>query len=161
MNSSSSDGGCAVNECTPRADTAGSTRPISELSTSNVTRMPASLVVVARSCTPAMAAIGDGSPSTTAVTDERVRWRRSSSVPDSTARPPRMIVTVSQTFSTSLRMWLDSSTEVPAALASRTCSVNTASMRGSRPDVGSSSTSRSTWETNAATSATFCRLPLE
>ena len=47
------------------------------------------------------------------VTVVRIRCRSSSSVPERTARPARMIVTVSQSFSTSARMWLDSSTAAP------------------------------------------------
>ena len=58
-------------------------------------------------------------------------------------------------------MWLESSTVVPAATRSATQSLNTCSISGSSPDVGSSSTSRSTSAENAATSATFCRLPFE
>ena len=44
---------------------------------------------------------------------------------------------------------------------SSTQSWNTASISGSSPEVGSSRTSSSTSEASAATSATFCRLPLE
>ena len=48
------------------------------------------------------------------VTVVRIRCRSSSSVPDfGPLRPARMIVTVSQSFSTSARMWLDSSTAAP------------------------------------------------
>jgi hypothetical protein len=72
-----------------------------------------------------------------------------------------MIVTRSASFSTSAKMWLESSTERPSALTSRIDSVKAASMRGSRPDVGSSSSRSSAVEANAATRATFCRLPLE
>ena len=71
-----------------------------------------------------------------------------------------MIVTVSHSFSTSARMWLDNNTERPAAFTSAMQSWNTVSINGSRPDVGSSSTNSSTSAAKAATSATFCRLPL-
>ena len=96
------------------------------------------------------------------VTDVRCRWRSSASVPVSTVRPSRMIVTRSHSASTSARMWLDSSTVRPAsrslgdALAGRP-----PPSAGRGPEVGSSSSSSSTSEASAATSATFCRLPLE
>ena len=51
-----------------------------------------------------------GGPASSAWMTVRVRWRRSASVPVSTARPSRMMVTRSQSASTSARMWLDSST---------------------------------------------------
>ena len=73
----------------------------------------------------------------------RVRWRRSASAPLSTVRPARMIVTRSQSASTSLRMWLDSSTVVPLCRSSSMASRNAASISGSRPDVGSSRMSSS------------------
>ena len=82
-------------------------------------------------------------------------------VPDSTVTPSRMIVTRSASFSTSAKMWLDSSTERPSAFTSRIDSVNAASISGSRPEVGSSSSSSSALDASAATRATFCRLPLE
>ena len=91
----------------------------------------------------------------------RVRWRSSVSVPDSTVRPSRMMDTPSHSFSTSARMWLDSRTVRPRSLTSATHSWNTASISGSSPDVGSSRTYSSTSDANAATRATFCRLPLE
>ena len=47
-----------------------------------------------------------------------MRWRSSASVPVSTVRPARMIVTRSHSASTSARMWLESSTVRPAARAS-------------------------------------------
>ena len=72
-----------------------------------------------------------------------------------------MIVTLSARRSTSLRMWLESRTVVPAATRSARQSANSSSMSGSSPEVGSSSTSRSTSAANAATRATFWRLPLE
>ena len=74
----------------------------------------------------------------------RRRCRSSARLPDSTVRPSRMIVTRSARRSTSLRMWLDSSTVVPAATRSATHAANTCSISGSSPEVGSSSTSRST-----------------
>ena len=73
-----------------------------------------------------------------AATVERVRWRSSARVPDSTAFPARMMVTVSQSFSTSARMWLESSTVRPSARRRATSSVKIASISGSRPEVGSS-----------------------
>ena len=45
----------------------------------------------------------------------RVRWRSSASVPLSTVLPARMMLTRSQSSSTSERMWLDSSTVAPSA----------------------------------------------
>ncbi len=49
----------------------------------------------------------------------RVSWRRSARVPVSTMRPARMMLTRSQSASTSARMWLDSSTVRPSRRASR------------------------------------------
>jgi hypothetical protein len=72
-----------------------------------------------------------------------------------------MIVTRSASASASDRMWLDSSTVRPARRSSATQSRKTASISGSRPEVGSSSTSSSASLASAATSATFCLLPLE
>ena len=72
-----------------------------------------------------------------------------------------MMLTRSQSSSTSARMWLDSSTVCPESRKASTYSWKTDSMIGSRPEVGSSSTSSSTSEASAATSATFWRLPLE
>ena len=95
------------------------------------------------------------------MTWERVRWRSSAIVPDSTVTPSRMIVTWSASLSTSAKMWLDSSTDRPSAFTSRIDSVNAASISGSRPEVGSSSSSSSARDASAATRATFCRLPLE
>ena len=54
------------------------------------------------------------------------------------SRPSRMIVTRSASRSTSLRMWLESSTVEPAAVCSATHSLKTCSINGSSPDVGSS-----------------------
>ena len=100
-------------------------------------------------------------PDTSARTWLRRRWRRSASVPVSTVRPSRMIVTRSASRSTSLRMWLERSTVAPAAVRSATHSLKTSSISGSSPEVGSSRISSSASAANAATSATFCRLPLE
>ena len=90
-----------------------------------------------------------------------MRWRSSARVPDSTARPRLMMVTRSQSASTSDRMWLESRTVRPRCRSSSIHARNAASMSGSRPAVGSSRSSSSTSEASAATSATFCRLPLE
>ena len=54
-----------------------------------------------------------GTDSRSAVIDVRVRWRSSASVPVSTHRPARMMLTRSHSRSTSARMWLESSTVVP------------------------------------------------
>ena len=72
-----------------------------------------------------------------------------------------MIVTRSHSASTSARMWLDSRTVRPASRVSSTHAWKTASLSGSSPEVGSSSTSSSASEASAATSATFWRLPFE
>ena len=80
-----------------------------------------------------------------AVIEVRVRCRSSASVPVSTVRPARMMLTRSQSASTSARMWLDSRTVRPASRglgdAPRR---NTSSISGSSPEVGSSSRSSST-----------------
>ena len=68
-----------------------------------------------RSCTPASRVSPSGGPASSASIDVRVRCRRSVRVPDSTARPARMMLTRSQSFSTSARMWLDSSTVRPGS----------------------------------------------
>ena len=60
-------------------------------------------------------------------------------VPLSAARPALMIVTRSHSASTSDRMWLDSRMLLPATRCSWTTSWNTASIKGSSPEVGSSS----------------------
>ncbi len=80
-----------------------------------------------------------------------------------TTRPARTMLTRSQSASTSARMWLESSTVRPAPASSRMQAWNSASINGSRPEVGSSRSSSSTSSSgaaSAATSATFCRLPL-
>ena len=101
-------------------------------------------------------------PASSAVTLVRVRCRRSASEPVSTVRPARMMLTRSHSASTSERMWLDEQHGAAAvALLGRCSCWKTASISGSRPEVGSSRISSSTSEASAATRATFCRLPLE
>ena len=114
-----------------------------------------------RSYTPGNWSRPTGGRPRSAAIEVRVRWRRLASVPDSTTRPARMIVTRSQSASTSDRMWLDSRTVRPLWRSSSMHSRNTASISGSSPDVGSSRISSSTSEASAEISATFCRLPLE
>ena len=114
-----------------------------------------------RSCTPGSWSRPSGSRSVSTVIDVRVRWRSSDSVPVSTVLPARMIVTRSHSFSTSARMWLESSTVRPCSRISSMQDWKTASFSGSRPEVGSSSTNSSASEASAATSATFWRLPFE
>ena len=63
-------------------------------------------------------------PASSASIEVRVRWRRSASVPVSTVRPARMMLTRSHSASTSARMWLDSSTVRPLAAPPR-CSRGT------------------------------------
>src|SRR5664280_2516537 len=75
--------------------------------------------------------------------------------------PARMMLTRSHSDSTSARIWLDSNTVRPSALTSRMQSWNTASISGSRPDVGSSRINNSASDTSAATNPTFCRFPFE
>ena len=89
------------------------------------------------------------------------RCRIDSSVPVSTVRPARMIVTRWHSRSVSARMWLDSRTVVPRPAASATHCWKMFSINGSRPLLGSSSSNRSAFEANADTSETFCRLPFE
>ena len=75
-----------------------------------------------------------GGPASSASIEVRVRWRSSASVPVSTVRPSRMMVTRSHSASTSARMWLDSSTVRPRRLLLARCtSRNTSSISGSRP----------------------------
>ena len=76
-------------------------------------------------------------------------------------RPARTMLTRSQARSTSLRMWLDSSTVRPSSFSAVSSLWKTSSISGSRPAVGSSRTSSGTPLARAATRATFCRLPLE
>ena len=113
------------------------------------------------SCTWASSARPAGGRAVSTTTVVRVRCRSSAKVPDSAARPFRMIVTRSHSASTSDRMWLESRTVRPWCRTSRTTSWNTVSISGSRPEVGSSSRYSSTSEANAATRATFWRFPLE
>src|SRR5437867_9258395 len=95
-----------------------------------------------------------------AVIEVRVRWRSSCRVPLCSVRPNRMMLRRSQRASTSARMWLESSTVRPWALTSRMQSWKTASIKGSRPDVGSSRSRSSASEASAATRPTFWRFPL-
>ena len=97
-----------------------------------------------------------------AVIDVRVRWRSSARVPVSTVRPARMMLTRSHSASTSARMWLDSSTVRPSAghLARRSPGTPPPSAGPARRWARRGRSS-STSDANAATSATFCRLPLE
>ena len=69
--------------------------------------------------------------------------RSSCRVPLCAVRPARMMLTRSQSASTSARMWLDSSTVRPSAFTSRMQSWKTASISGSSPEVGSSRMSSS------------------
>ena len=102
-----------------------------------------------------------GGPASSASIDVRVRWRSSASVPVSTraagaddADPVAQRLDLGQDVA---------GQQHRAALVacSSMHSLNTASISGSRPEVGSSSISSSTSEASAATRATFCRLPLE
>ena len=72
-----------------------------------------------------------------------------------------MMVTRSQSSSTSERMWLESSTVAPADFTRSIWRRNTDSITGSSPAVGSSRMYSFAGRAKAATSATFCRLPLE
>ena len=92
---------------------------------------------------------------------EARRCLSSSSRPDSTVRPSLMMVTESHRRSTSAMTWLDMSTVRPWPAAYRTASTNTSAWSGSSPEVGSSRITRSHGAASAATSMTFCRLPLE
>ena len=95
-------------------------------------------------------------------TSVRVRWRSSASVPVSTVRPARMMLTRSQRCSTSLRMWLDSSTVAPLAEdGGDLVAEDRLHERDRGRDVGSSKMYRSAGVASAAIRATFCRLPLE
>ncbi len=68
----------------------------------------------------------------------RVRCRSSARVPLSTVTPARMMLTRSQSTSTSDRMWLDRSTVAPSAATRAISALNAASINGSSPLVGSS-----------------------
>ena len=76
-----------------------------------------------RSCTPGSPASPVGGPASSAGIEVRVRWRSSASVPVSTVRPSRMMLTRSHSASTSARMWLDSRTVRPrvARSSAMTC----------------------------------------
>ena len=95
------------------------------------------------SATPGVASRPTGGRARVAVTTVDACPRSSPRVPVSTTLPSRTTLTRSQSCSTSDRMWLESRTVCPAARASRTQSLNTASISGSSPEVGSSRTSRS------------------
>ena len=82
-------------------------------------------------------------------------------MPTSTNRPWRRIATRSHTASTSDRMCDERKTVWPFARAAWTHDRNSTSIRGSRPLVGSSSTSRSASTMKAAMRAIFWRLPFE
>ncbi len=89
---------------------------------------------VCRSCTPGSAARPVAGPARSTWIDVRVRCRMLASVPVSTARPSRMMVTRSQSASTSARMWLDSRTVRPSrCCSSRITWRKTSSISGSRP----------------------------
>jgi hypothetical protein len=109
--------------------------------------------------TPAQPSMPPGGRATSALTVVRLRCRGAAIVQDFGTRPLPTMVTVSRTFPTLLRMCEDSSAVRPAALASRTGSVKTASMSGSRAEV--SSVKVWTSDRNVATSAAFRRLPHE
>ena len=126
-------------------------------STSNVTRPSRNSGL----CTPGSADSSCARRAVSATTVVRVRCRSWASVPLCTVRPDRMMLTRSHRASTSARMWLESSTVAPRPLASSTHPRNADSMIGSSPEVGSSSSNSSAPVDRAATSATFCRFPLE
>ena len=87
-------------------------------------------------------------------------WRRLSGVPSATIRPRSMITTRSQSSSTSGRMWVESS-RVCWRPSSRISSRIEMICRGSRPTVGSSSTSTRGLCRMAVASPTRWRYPLE
>ncbi len=89
------------------------------------------------------------------------RWRSCASVPSSTSLPLPRMPTRSHSASTSLRMCEERKTVCPRCLASCTHSRNAISISGSRPDVGSSSSSSSARVASAAISCTFWRLPFD
>ena len=82
-------------------------------------------------------------------------------VATSTNVPARRIPTLAQSCSTSDRMCDERNTVCPRPAASPTQRRNSCSISGSSPLVGSSRSSTSALVANAATSATFCRLPFE
>ena len=94
--------------------------------------------------------------------DVRVRWRSSASVPVSTVRPARMMRhAVAQRLDLGEDVAREQHGAALAAHLARCSRWKTASISGSRPDVGSSRISSSASEASAATSATFWRLPFE
>ena len=114
-----------------------------------------------RPSTPSSASKSGGGPAKVTSIVCAFRWRSSASVPSSTRRPARRMPTRSHSASTSLRMCDDRNTAWPRSFASFTVSRNATSISGSRPLVGSSSSSRSARVENAWTSWTFCRLPFD
>ncbi len=102
---------------------------------------------------------GDGPVSCTSYTVVPCA-RSASSVATSTSRPLRRMATRLQTSSTSSSRCEDSKTVCPRIAASRTTALNSSIFSGSSPEVGSSSSRTSGRVMSAATSATFCRLPL-
>ncbi len=125
-----------MSACTGCVASDAMTLATASVSTSNRSASPSR-----RTCaTPGSDANADSGASVTTVNDVLVRCRSSASVPFSTATPARMMVTRSHSSSTSLRMWLESSTVAPSAFTLATCARNTASITGSSPLVGSSST---------------------
>ena len=86
------------------------------------------------------------------MTVDLVKCRNSSRVPVSTISPWRIITTLSANRSTSLKIWEDNKIALPDALI---FSWKTCSIRGSRPDVGSSKIYKSESTDNAAINPTF------
>lgn len=79
----------------------------------------------------------------------------------SETRPRQMNATRSQVRSTSSNTCEESSTAAPRSRSSATSSSKRACMSGSRPLVGSSSSSTRGAPMNALTMATFCLVPLD
>jgi len=124
-------------------------------------RMPSGAARSLTTVTPGMARAAPTGSCVRKEIDVSVCSRSSAKVPVRTTRPRRTMLTRSQSASTSPRMWLDSRTVRPCAVASRMHAWNCDSINGSSPEVGSSKMSNSASVANAAMSATFCRLPLE
>src|SRR5450755_2588687 len=82
-------------------------------------------------------------------------------VPLAVARPWSISTMWSARVSASSRYWVVSSTVMPSATRSRTVDQTTCRLRGSRPVVGSSSTSRRGWMTRLAARSTRRRCPPE
>ena len=146
--------------CRRRARSAARARPPSAaVSTSQTTRASAR---AGRARPGRRVQAGRRRSASSAATEVRVRCRSSASVPVSTVRPARMM---RHPVAQRLDLGEDVARQQHGAAARRATSSmhsrNTSSISGSRPDVGSSRTSSSTSEASAATSATFCRLPLE